>query len=588
MALTGQPRALLLYLLAALLGGAAGWLATAPHPGTPLLYPGPEATTAAAPINAQPRFVDVGSLKGVDLVVEGSLLDFGGLEALLGGGICLFDYDLDDDLDLYCVHGGGSPSKDSPPANRLYRNEGGWRFTDVTRQAGAGGAGKGQGCCTGDYDLDGDIDLHVTSAGPNLLYRNEGDGSFLDVSASAGVSDPGWGQSCAFLDQDRDGWPDLYVVNYLERPEADRVSPASARGAAGRLYRNGTDGTFRDATRESGLFRPGGKGTGLVVADLNGDGFTEVFVANDGTENHLFFGRPGGQFEEGALEAGVAFDEAGSPRRSLGADAGDADGDGDLDLLVPCIAGEGFTLYSNQGLGQFSDASDSAGLVRPTAGATGFGAIFLDHDSDGHLDIFAACGGLARSEHARPAAGVEEAYGMRDLLLVNDGRGHFRDLSLAAGSYFQERRVGRGAAAGDLDGDGDLDIAVINQPPSLALLRNDTPQGHWILVSVRDAAGRREPLGVEIRLRAGGREHRRTTAATRGHCSEGDRRFHFGLGDAATIESLRILWPDGSHDETKGYPADLHYIQSPRAFLRTPRRRLPRRWRSRGTRSRAA
>jgi hypothetical protein len=557
------------WILAALFfaaGLGAGLVVFRPPPPAPIQGGAPSSSTSSPPawdaaLGAPPRFVDAIAGSGIDFRHENGITGKCQYLEIMGAGVGIFDYDGDGLLDLYFVNGQKLQGPPDPAiTNRLYRNEGAWKFRDVTAAAGVGDAGYGQGCCAGDYDNDGDSDLYVSNYGPNVLYRNNGDGTFSDATADAGVADAGWGQTSSFLDYDRDGWLDLYLQNYLRskppddfeafiyiggRKVLDYPSPLGFPGAQSRLLRNQRNGTFRDVTQEAGLIKPDGKGMGVACADLNDDGFTDIFVANDTAEDYLFLNRGDGRFDDAGLAAGVAFNAAGVPTASMGVDAGDVDGDGLPDLIVPCLRQQFFTLFRNRG-GYFEDATAASGLSRATASATGFSANFIDYDNDGDLDLFFANGGVRRNEGAPPDASYRDSYGMRALLLANDGKGRFTDVSERAGPYFQALRIGRGSAVGDLDNDGDLDLVVSHLADGPALLRNDTPgAGRWLSLSLRGRGGRRDPLGARVRLAAGGRSWRAELHGRVAYLSQSDRRLHFGLGAAAAVDRIEIRWPDG-------------------------------------------
>jgi hypothetical protein len=519
------------------------------------------APPAIAPVGATPRFVDVTATSGIDFRHEnGHTGQFKYLE-IMGAGVGLLDYDGDGWLDLYLVNGNRIGPEASPDiVNRLYRNNGDWTFTDVTRQAGVGHAGYGQGCCVGDFDHDGTSDLYVSNFGPDVLYRNNGDGTFTDVTSAAGLARTGWGQSCAFLDYDGDGHLDLYVQNYLEldpqqkheayiyvgrRKVLDYPSPLGFPGQADRLYRNRGNGTFVDVTEEANFLYPGGKGMGVACADLNDDGRIDIFVANDTMENYLFFNQGDGTFQESGLVAGAAFNRMGVPEASMGVDVGDYDGDGRLDLIIPCYRHQFFTLLRNVG-GRFEDDSVTSGLAKATARATGFNGNFLDYDNDGDLDLFCTAGAVRMNETAPADASYNQRYGLPDLLMANDGQGRFVDVSESAGDHFQQSLIGRGAATGDLDNDGDLDIVISNLADRTVILRNDTPGGHWITLDLIDVDGRRNPIGTSVWIEAAGVRRRAYIHDGVTYLSQSDQRVHIGLGTAQPIDRVEITWPDGA------------------------------------------
>ncbi|MGQ9589813.1 MAG: CRTAC1 family protein [Planctomycetota bacterium] len=493
---------------------------------------------------------------------------------IMGAGVCLIDVDGDGYLDIYFVNGNRLVEPPSPEIrNHLYRNNGDGTFSDVTERAGVGDPGFGQGCCVGDYDRDGDPDLYLSNYGPNVLYRNDGDGTFTDVAREAGVRDPAWGQSSAFFDADGDGWLDLYLQNYLtfslERTtEAfiyigrqkfpDYPAPSNYPGSADRLYRNNRDGTFTDVSERSGIHESEGKGMGCACFDMDDDGDIDLYVANDGMENYLFWNRGDGTFEEAALVAGVAFDGSGIPESSMGVDVGDFDRDGRLDMVNPCVRKQSYTLYRNAG-GRFEDVSFRTGLQQITSSVTGFSPNFIDYDNDGDLDLFFSTGGVRTNELVPPDAPYEERYGLPDILLANDGTGHYADVSAWAGAHFRRRWIGRGTAAGDLDNDGRVDLVVSNLRGRAVVLRNETAGGHWITLKLVPSGAHRSPIGSLVWIEAGG--IRQVAAA---HCgvtylSQGDPRVHFGLGAAERVDRLEIQWPDRTREEFRDLAADRFY-----------------------------
>ncbi|HEY7502174.1 MAG TPA: CRTAC1 family protein [Vicinamibacterales bacterium] len=499
---------------------------------------------------------------------------------VMGAGVALFDYDNDGDLDVFLVQSGNVTSRDSQPSarstSRLFRNDlvvaanGArlLRFTDVTDRAGIAAHGYGMGAATGDYDNDGDLDLLVTSFGPETLYRNNGNGTFTDVTRDAGISDPLWSTSAAFIDHDRDGDLDLFVANYLDFTVADNkvchdsvgsrdyCSPRAYRPVPDRFYRNEGNGKFVDATEKSGIARADGAGLGVTVGDYDGDGWLDLYVANDATPNQLWINRHDGTFKDEGLLSGTAVNASGNPEGSMGIASGDFDRDGDEDLFVTNIAGETFALYVNDGKGSFDDGRAKAGLTAPTAAFTGFGTEWLDYDNDGWLDLFAANGAVNVIDAQR---GQPAPFRMRNLLFHNTRDGRFADVTKAAGPAFQRAEIGRGAAFGDLDNDGDLDIVVTNNNGPARLLLNQSTKTHWLQVRLDQGAGRgnRFAFGARVGIeRAGEPVLWRRVRTDGSYLSASDARVHFGLGASAEIAAVVIEWPGGERERKTGVAVD--------------------------------
>jgi len=522
-------------------------------------------------LGSEPRFTDITEEAGVDFEYVNGLSGEYHYPEIMGAGTALFDYDGDGFLDIYFVNGNHLVEEPSPEiTNRLYRNNGDGTFTDVTKEAGVGDSSFGQGCCVGDYDNDGDPDLYVSNFGANVLYRNNGDGTFTNVAKRAGVDDPAWGQTCSFLDYDRDGRLDLYVQNYLtyslamnreaytyvgDRKVVDYPAPSVFKGAPDRLFRNNGDGTFTDVTSEAGIGLPGGKGMGCACADLDDDGWCDIYVTNDGMENYCFRNLGNGKFEEVGLAVGLAFSGVGGSEASMGVDVGDFDRDGRLDLIVPCLWRQAFTLYRNEG-DHFTDVSASTGLVQATSRITGFSPSFIDYDNDGDLDLFFSTGGVRMNELASPDASYEERYGIRDVLLANDGSGRFVNVSDRAGPHFRRRTIGRGTAAGDIDNDGDLDLVINNLVGRPVILRNETEGGHWITLIPVPREGNRDGLGTKIWITVAGRRYRKTVHGGVTYLSQNDRRVHFGLGREKRVERIEIRWPNGEREVLRNVAGD--------------------------------
>ena len=546
----------------------------------------------------------------------------------VGAGCALFDYDGDGDLDAFFVNGcyRRTPPPGPHPTDALYRNDGpdgkgGGRFTDVTRQAGieANGAGYGMGCCAGDYDNDGDLDLYVTNYGPNVLYRNNGDGTFTDVARQAGVDDPRWGTGCAFGDYDRDGDLDLYAANYVvfhvddpkellwcfEKGVRYGCSPFNYRPDANVLYRNdGPDGKggwrFTDVTRQAGVADSGGKGLGVAWGDYDDDGDDDLYVANDATRNALFRNNGDGTFADVTDAAGVGYDEGGKAQASMGVAFDDLDNDGRLDLFVTNFSEETSTFYHNDGNGFFTVRTAETRLGAPGFLSLKWGTAMFDYDNDGDRDVFTANGHVYDVvERFRPHL----RYKQKNQLFRNDGPGRdgtprFSDVTDRAGPGLQVVESSRGAAFGDFDEDGDLDILVQNLNASPTLLRNDGGDGsHWIEVklvggkppypppllratplitpSLSPHVGEREGvtgvgeggshasrlsnrdgIGAKVRVVAGDLTQVAHIRSGMSYLSQSDLRAHFGLGRRAQVDLVEVRWPSGQVDRVRGVPAD--------------------------------
>lgn len=493
------------------------------------------------------------------------------IETMLGG-VAVFDYNNDGLLDIFLTNGAAIPSleKTDPSYwNRLYRNNGDGTFTDVTEQAGVQGVGYSMGVAAGDYDNDGYVDLYVTGVNRNQLLHNNGDGTFTDVTEKAGVAGivPGYGKPWAvaagWFDYNNDGRLDLLVIDYLDYDIATAklcsigdvrtyCAPGNFKGTPNILYRNNGDGTFTDVSKESHIAQYVGKGMGLAFADYDGDGFTDVFVSNDTFPNFLLHNNGDGTFTDVALEEGVAYTANGSLVAGMGADFRDLNNDGKPDIFHTAMFGNTFPLYRNNG-GQFDDVTETSGMTafshRMTAWSTGA----FDFDNDGWKDLFVGGGAILDNEQEvlhRPTL-------QPDGLLRNSRNFTFMDVSATAGAAFLEPRAHRGAAFGDLNNDGAIDVVVNTIGGAPQVLMNRTANGnHWILLKLVGTRDNRDGLGTKVKITTseGAQWNEATTAV--GYNSSSDKRVHFGLGNAAVIDKIELAWPTGVKQVLTNVKAD--------------------------------
>ena len=532
---------------------------------------------------ARSWFRDVAAGAGLTFVHDNGARDDYHLPEIMGSGAALFDYDDDGDLDVYLVQGAplasgpqGDPSRAG--TSRLFRNDltrdaagrATLRFVDVTSTAGVGFSGAGMGATVGDYDGDGDLDLYVTAFGPNVLYRNNGNGTFTNVTHAAGVDDPRWSTSAAFLDYDRDGDLDLFVANYVDfTVEArksctdpvgapDYCAPSAYRPVPARLFQNNGNGSFSDVTVASGISKAYGAGLGVAVGDYNGDGWLDLYVANDATPNQLWINRQKGVFEDEGWLSGSAVNAAGRPEGSMGIASADFDGDADEDLFVTNLTRETFVLYVNDGRGNFEDRRARSGIAQVTADMTGFGTAWFDFDRDGQLDLLAANGAVNTMAAQR---GSPRPYRQPNQLFRNEGGGRLRQVTAEAGAAFEPLGVGRGVATGDLDNDGDVDLLITHNGGQARLLLNETGPAHWLTVRASAASGNRRGFGGRVGVFRTSRPPMWRRIGTDGsYLSASDPRAHFGLGDSPRIDRVVIEWPDGQREQWRELKTDREVV----------------------------
>jgi len=539
----------------------------------------------------QDWFVDRAKETGLDFVHVNGMSGKLYVPEVLAPGVALFDFDNDGDLDVYLVQGSGlAPggtelsAQDSWPgpegsqfSDRLFRNDLAigqdghrvLRFTDVTRESGIVTPGYGMGVAAGDFNNDGWVDLYLTKFdAPNQLLRNNGNGTFTDVSKSSGTNHRSWSVSASFVDVNRDGWLDLYVGNYIRfslesntpcfgvSGALDYCMPQAYQPLQDRLYINRGDGTFVDASVTSGIAREYGPALGVSTADFNGDGWIDIYVANDGKENQLWLNRRDGTFENTGLLAGVALPVTGKAEASMGVDAGDFDDDGDEDLFVTELTSEGSNLYVNDGSGVFDDRSTPSGLGSPSVPFTGFGTAWFDFDNDGRLDVLSVNGTVQIIEALRQAKDPLPLH-QRKLLFHNLGNGRFEEVGDRAGAAFALSEVGRGTAFGDVDNDGDVDVLIgNNNGPTRLLVNQVADRHHWIGLRLVGIGGR-DMLGARVEIiRKGASSRWRRARSDGSYASANDPRVHVGLGESSDPPDVRVTWPGGTTETWKSVPID--------------------------------
>jgi hypothetical protein len=485
------------------------------------------------------------------------------------GGVVMFDFDNDGDQDAFFVDGGVLPGyTGEPPRSRLFRNDGPGKFTDWTDRSGIKIASYGVGGSAGDVDNDGDLDLFVTEfGGPDQLFRNNGDGTFTDVTAKSGAGDTLWSSSSAFADVDNDGDLDLFVVNYVDHSvtnhklcgDAKRkiegyCHPDEYNPLPSHFYRNRGDGTFEDATQAAGFAGAIGPGLGVVFGDADNDGWQDVFIANDNKPNFFFHNKGNGTFEDLSLLSGTAIGEPGKPEAGMGVDMDDYDGNGLIDIVVTNYELETNGLYRNLGESTFIDSRSPAGIAEPSLLYLAFGVDFADLDQDGDVDLVIA-NGHTNDNAAEFLEGSQ--YRQRNQVFENLGNGKFRE---DKGTGMDVVRASRGLATGDLDGDGDLDVAIVDSNEPCEVYENVTPSpGGWLLVDFAAGAGNRFGIGARLELEAGGKKQIREARTASSYESQNALAVHFGLGKSAKVDRLTVRRP-GKVQVWNGLPANRRIV----------------------------
>ncbi len=517
-----------------------------------------------AAVNAPPpiRFVEQAAAGQLNFVLENNPTEAKHMIETMAGGLAVFDYDGDGRPDIFLTNGAEVPSlKKTAPKywNRLYHNEGGMKFHDVTEQAGLAGTGYDMGAAVADYDNDGKPDLFVAGVNGSTLYHNLGNGRFEDVTAKAGIKNKGWAVAAGWLDFDKDGKLDLWVVHYTKWQLPDdrycgdaqrgiRVycHPKYFQGLPSTLYRNRGDGTFEDVTEKAGLAQFAGRGMSVAFADYDHDGYPDAFVTNDNMPNFLFHNKGNGTFEEVGLLTGTALRDNGKPVASMGVEFKDYNNDGQPDLIVTALAGETFPVFKNDGKGGFVDATYGSRLGASAVKHSGWGLGLFDFNNDGWKDLFTA------NSHVNDRVEQFESYSYKetDSMFLNN-RGTFTDVSEEAGLNL--KKAHRGAAFADFDGDGRIDAVVTSLREPTELWHNVSPiPQHWIVLRLQGVKSNRDGIGAIVRI---GNQYAEMTT-TVGYASSADWGVHFGLGDTAVMDRIEISWPSGVKQILREVKAD--------------------------------
>jgi uncharacterized protein YndB with AHSA1/START domain len=526
----------------------------------------PAKAPSPAPAASGVKFTDITAASGVKFIHNSGRSGKKYLPESLGSGVALFDADGDGWLDILLINGRDWDPKGRTSLPALYHNNHNGTFTNVTKGSGLDVQMYGMGVAVADYDNDGREDVYITSLDGDRLFHNEGGGRFKDVTAASGIKNASFGTSAAWVDYDKDGKADLFVANYvqwsrdkdlwcsLDGSTKSYCTPESYKGTGSKLYRNLGGGKFEDVSQKAGVGDPTSKSLGIAVLDYNGDGWPDLFVANDTQPNKLYRNMGNGTFKDEALEAGVAFSEEGTARGAMGADAADYDRSGRPHLLVGNFTNEMLALYHNEGSGVFVDEAPSSTVGQASLLTLSFGVFFFDYDLDGLPDILAANGHLEEEiNRVQPRIQYKEP----PLLFRNLGKGKFASALAAVGADFGRPMVARGAAYGDLDNDGDLDVVFTTNHGPAVVFRNDGGNGnHWLRVKTVGTKSNRDGLGAVVRLTSAGGKQWAMVRTGSSYCSQSEIAPTFGLGTDKVVQTLDVEWPSGTKQHFANLPAN--------------------------------
>lgn len=538
----------------------------------PGLFPAPRARGAAPTLPPAVSFVDVTDSAGINFKHDNGAFGKKYMPETMGAGCAFWDYNNDNRQDVFLVNSMHWPeaTEGQAPPCALYENRGDGNFVDVTKKAGLASPQYGMGCGMADIDNDGDDDLYLTNLGKNRLFRNNGNGTFTDVTDQAGVGVTDWSTSCAWLDYDKDGWVDLFVGHYvvwsvdkdirctLDGVTKSYCTPESYQGVSPRLFRNRGDGTFDDVTESAGIYQPHAKTLGNVIFDVDGDGWLDIAVANDTQPDYLYQNLGDGTFMEVGTMSGIAFNENGTARAGMGMDVSDYDHQGRFSLVVGNFSNEMIGLYRNEGNGLFIDTAAQALIGVRSLPYLTFGLFFFDVNLDGHPDLLCANGHV---EDQITQVQKTITYRQRPLLYLNQGNGRFDEVGTTAGADFSHPMVGRGAAYGDLDADGDLDVLLSPNNDRARLLRNDSShENNWVRFKLQGTKSNRNAIGSVLKLHLGATTQSQLVKAGHSYCSQSEWTLTFGLGKAKKTGRVEIHWTNGLKESFTGVTANRHYL----------------------------